>query len=164
MSDIFRLGGILLITLSAYLVSRGYSAFLDRRESETEGFFDLLLHIERELGLSLSSGRELWRGFENEALCKSGLLPLLKEGVELPSAFAECRKRLMVSAECEKILLRFFSDFGRDYKDGELKRIAMAKEELSKLLCEEKTENKKNKRVVGAIAFGFAASAAILLI
>ena len=89
MSIYLRLGGAGLILLGAILVGREYSAYLNRRLSEYRGLLSLLSHAEGVIGRNLSYGKELWRGFEDAALEKCGLLPALREGRGLADAFAE---------------------------------------------------------------------------
>ena len=164
MIDMIRWCAVGLIMLSAILLGREYSAYADRQVREQAGFIALLLHIERRIGHSLSYGSDLWRGFSDPDLEKCGFLPLLSEGFSPRDAFAKSSRKLALSGEIKEMLLVFFSDFGKGYKDGEIKGIERLREELESDLNAIRPELEKNKKVINALLLGGAASAAIMLI
>lgn len=164
MIDVIRWCAVGLIMLSAILLGREYSAYADRQVREREGFIALLLHIEREIGRSLSYGLGLWRGFSDPSLERCGFLPLLREGCSPEDAFFKCSPKLALSGEIKEKLQSFFSDFGKGYKDGEIKGIERLRGELESDLNALRPELEKNKRVINALLLGGAASAAIMLI
>ncbi len=164
MIDMIRWCAVGLIMLSAILLGREYSAYADRRVSEQAGFIALLLHIEREIGSSLSYGIGLWRGFSDKSLEGCGFLPLLRDGCSPEDAFTKSSQKLALSGETKEKLLGFFSDFGKGYRDGEIKGIQRLRGELESDLNTLRPELEKNKRVINALLLGGAASAAIILI
>ena len=155
--------GIGAMAITALWIGRGYSAYADRRLGEMGGISALILHMESRLGRTLDYGAELYRGFDDEFLEKCGFLPLLREGRPLYDAFSEVRSSMILPNDVADLVEKFFSSFGKGYKDQELERLRRARAELDKKITTLREESDKNKRVVNALLFGITASCAILL-
>ena len=164
MIEYVRFGGGILIMLCALLFGKGYSNFADRRIAEYEGFLALISHIETEISRSLSYGKELWSGFSNAELERCGMLQHLREGKTPYDAFLLCEEALSLSDKTKVALKKFFSRFGYEYKDSELRRISEVKGDLVVELKSVREELEKNKRVVNALLVGGSLSVVILLI
>lgn len=164
MSDFLRILGGALLLLCALLVGREYSAYAGRRIAEHQGFIALISHSEGMIGRFLSSGDELWRGFDNEALERVGFLPLIKDGKDADSAFSTVKGRLSLGDEAKKKVEEFFKDFGSGYKDQEIARISALRAELETSLKSETAELEKNSRVLNALLVGGALGLIILLV
>lgn len=164
MSVYLRLGGAAIITLAAVFVGREYSAFADRRLSELRGFLSLITHIEKEISKFQSCGDGLWRGFFDDPLTDCGFLPSLAETGSPSEAFSRCEDRLSLSGEQRELLFGFFADFGSDYREGELRRLAEFRTKLNAIL-EAETENlKKSVKVTKTLLLGGGLAAAIMVI
>ncbi len=82
----------------------------------------------------------------------------------MSDAFLEARRSLAVSEDTKKRLAIFFSDFGKSYKDGEIKRCEMFCEELEKTLSFEREEEPKRIKLGYTLLFASALAVIILLI
>nr|MBE6545326.1 hypothetical protein [Oscillospiraceae bacterium] len=164
MSVYLRLGGAALITLCAVFVGREYSSFADRRLSQLRGFLALISHFEREISKSLAFGDGLWRGFNNGALSECGFLTALMETGSLSEAFSLCEDSLSLSKEQSGMLCGFFSGFGSNYKDGELRRIGEFRAELDAVIDRESDNLAKSVSVTKALLLGSGLAAAVMVI
>ena len=162
MSLYFKWGGIALVMISALLVSREYSRRLDRRISEYRGLVDLIAYAECEITKSLSHGSGLWQGFSDVALEKCGLLPLLRKGESLKSAFDKCKGKTALSTEASERISELFAPLGRGYRDAEIRLLGEIKDSLSKELDTESESAEKNKKIAKALLLGGALTIAIM--
>ena len=166
MTGTLSLIGATLVVGCAIFISRAYGAFAERRKAETEDFYLFILHIKGEVSRFLSKPERIFRSFESEALDSVGFLAPENLTGEAPfsSAYGAVRDRLSVSYSTDKILSEFFSGFGRDYRDGELKRCDAYAEELSRLWAREEGELLKSLQVTRAVLAAAALGIVILLI
>ena len=164
MNVYFRWGGGAVLLVAAALVGREYTAYTERRISECEGFLSLLSHIEGKISKYLSFGDGLWRDFSDAELERVGFLPALREGLTASEAFSRCNARLSLGDDVRERLGAFFEDFGKEYMEGELKRLRLFREELAKIHAAECVELRKNAKVVRTLLIGAALGALILLI
>lgn len=164
MSFYLKIAGGLLLLLGAYLISEEYSAYAKRRIEQNLGILALLSHAEGMIERYLAFGRELWEGFENEALEKCGFLSELKQGRAVGSAFSLCLDRFCLSEEAVKRLKELFSSLGRGYKEEEVRRIFEFRKSYAVLSEEEGAELEKSVGVVRAISIGAALVIFILII
>jgi hypothetical protein len=154
---------IAAMAITALWIGKGYSSYVDRRIGEMRGISALILHMESRLSRTLDFGRELYRGFSDDFLEKSGFLPLLREGKPLFDAFSEAKSSMVLPDEISNLAENLFSSFGRGYKDQEIERLRQAKKEIDEDIARTADLLEKNKRVVNALLFGISASCAIIL-
>lgn len=155
---------ILALGLAALWLGRGYSKFLDNRLGQMRGVLALAEHIRDSLSRSLSFGGELYRGFSDEYLEKSGLLPLLRQGVSPSEAICDPTVSLNLPESTRARLGELFASFGKDYLDAELHRLASFIEATDSELRLATDSIEKNKKVTSALIFGIWSSLAIILI
>lgn len=156
--------GAAIISLCAIFVSRGYSAFAERRLGQYGGFIALLEHIEGRIIDSLAYGDRLWSGFGCEESSVSSFVNLLQNGVSPKEAFDNIRGGLYLPNKATTLLSESFSSFGLECCEREIERIHSARETLSVMLDEENADCEKSKKTFTAILFGVSASVIIMLI
>ena len=164
MSLLLRFVGGGLVVLSALVASSEYSAYADRRISQYKGLCALFSHAEGRISRFLSSGDGLWRGFENEELSRVGLLPLLREGEPLSSAFLKCEENFALSREAKERIKEFLSTLGRGYREGEVSTISAFVSRLEKEMQTEEEALSKSVKVTRALLLGGALAFLILII
>ncbi len=164
MSLYLRWGGAVLLMIGALLTSRAYESYLKRRIGEYRGLVSLIAHAEGEIAKFLAHGSELWRSFKDEALEKCGLLPALREGGSLFSAFQESCGNMSLSTAARQRLSELFKKLGQGYREGELSLLSSIKESLSAELDIESAEAEKNIKVVRALLFGGALCVAVMVL
>lgn len=154
-----KLFGLSLILVSAWIVGKGYSLYTKRRLSEMESFALLLDHIEKEITLFLSTPRKLLSDYLSPPI--EAFLEEARSGGDLGEAFRKARSKLSLSEKFAQLLDRFFSEFGKSYRDGELKKIEICKKEL---LSELKTEEESSPgRIKLAYTLLFAAALSLVI-
>lgn len=155
-----RLLGLALLLVSAWLVGAGYAAYCKRRLRVISAFVSLISHIEKRVTLFLSTQSDLLSGYENSDI--SEFVEQARFGKGLYEAFLAVSGKLPISEEIKKSLSDFFSDFGKSYKDRELKRISMFLDELTE---EQKLEEEKTPaRIKLAYTLLFAAAGSLVII
>lgn len=166
MTGAISLIGATLVVGCAIFLSRAYGAFAERRRAETEEFYLFILHIKGEVARFLSKPERIFQSFEAQSLDSVGFLSVenLVGDAPLSSAYGAVRDKLSVSSGADKILYEFFSGFGRDYRDGEIKRCDAYAEELSRLWAREEGELVKSLKVTRAVLAAAALGIVILLI
>lgn len=164
MTVYLRWGGAALLMIGAMAVSYAYEKYLQKRISEYRGLVSLLDHAEREITKFLSYGSALWRGFQDDSLEKCGLLPILREGKALCSAFEAVSDKMSLSSSAKKRLAEDLARLGRGYKDGELTLIGSIKQSLSEELESESVEAEKNIKVARALLLGGALAVVIMVV
>ncbi len=164
MSFYFRIFGSVLVVLAAIVLGREYSKYAVKRCAQGDGFVLFLIHIKGEISRFLTTPDGFLRGFECEALAEVGFLSALAERADLDAAYRQSEGRLSLPAEARDCLSEFFSDFGMDYKDGEIKRCEVYAERLGRIIEEDKCALLKNVKLVRAILCAAALGIVILLI
>lgn len=159
-----KLFGGALIMLSALLVGREYSKFVDKRIDEMSGFLSLIEHARGEISSYLAFGGGLFARFENEALEKCGFLPLLREGCEACDAFDRSSASLSLSASQRKDLRDFFSRFGSEYAEAEIEKTTAFLEKFKKDLERERENLTKSLSIARALLLGGALWAGIMAV
>jgi len=154
--------GAALLLICALICGREYSAYIDRRVREGEGYLSLLSYIEKMIDSYLTPLSEIFSGFECEALEKSGFLPSVRSGKTASEVLAE--QNALIPENMRSLLLDYFDGFGKGYKDSELGRTRKAKAELDKMLGAERENLEKSARVTKALLLGGAVGIAILII
>lgn len=151
-----------MLLLAALLCGREYSAYADRRLRECEGYLTLVSYIEKMIDSYLAPLSVIFRDFECEALTENGFLPAVRSGVSPGEALGE--KKLLIPEDIRELLCDYFSGFGKGYKDAELSRTRKAREELEKMVENERASLEKSVKVIRALLLGVAAGIAILII
>ncbi len=159
-----KLFGFILLLLFALLLGRAYSAYAKRRTLECESFLLLIGHIREGISLFLSTPAELFSSYEDELLMSSGFLTAVREGEEVSSAFEHSKGSLALSEEVKKRLSLFFSEFGKSYKDGELKRCELFEEELRRAAELEREREPERIKLGYTLLFSAALALIIFLI
>lgn len=164
MSVGWRLVGVGLVLVAAIIASGEYKLYAKRRILQYEGFAALLFHLEGMISRYLSSGDGLYRGFENAELERIGFLPLIRGGDRPADALRRCEGQLCLSKDCLNALSAFFTGFGRDYKDRELKSISDFRTRLEEEKKSEAERLEKNVKVTSALLIGGALAFFIMII
>ena len=162
MTPIVKWLGIALLMAGALLVSREYEKYLARRLGEYGGLLALICHAEAVISRSLAYGEELWRGFSDEFLEKIQLLPLLRGGESLKSAFDKTKDKMSLTAKAKEEISDLLSTLGRGYRESELSALKKIKEALSSGLDAERTEAEKNVKIARALLLGGALTVVIM--
>lgn len=162
MSLYLRWGGALLLLVSALLFGREYSKYAKRRKTQMAEFIALITHIKGRISRFLSPTSELLSGFESEELERCGFLSAFSESSDLGGALD--RSKTVLGEPFRNILSEFFSGFGKNYLDGEIKRIEHYTELLSEEEKREKEELSKSEKLTKTLLFAAALALAILLI
>lgn len=158
---ILKVIGSAMIMIAALVVSKEYKSFTVSRVERLSGYFELLSHIERKIGVSLCPQHKLCEGFSSAAL-ESEFLPRLRECGELSAAYGGVG--ICVADEAHKILLSYFADFGKCDRAGELERVREAKVALQPILRRERETADKNIKLFETVAAAIALGLIILLI
>jgi len=164
MSEILRLFGSVLIVLGAIILGRGYGEYCERRLKESEGFLAFLVHARGEVVRSLTPPEGFVRSFRSEALEGSGFLSALRGGESLGSAFESSMKKSSLGKELRELLSEFFSEFGRDYKDGETARIEDYIDRVRTVVESERENLEKNSKICRVLLVAGALGLIILMI
>lgn len=162
MNVYLKIGGCLLIMLSALLVGREYSKYTDRRIAENAGFLSLVRHMEGQVAKFLSYGDGLFFGFEDSALESCGFLTAIKDGESLSSAMEKCKSHLSISPEMKSSLTEFFTHFGGDYQEEELRKISAFLSKIEKMAERDSENMTKNLQVARALLLGGALWASVM--
>ena len=164
MTGYFRIAGALLILVAVLFAGREYSKFVSRRLDQLSGFYSLLEYVESSISKYLSFGRGLWVGFSCEALEGCGFLGLLREGRNPYEAFLQIKSKLSLSSDQCELLEEFFMGFGREYQDGEMKRVSEYRKKLGRILDDQAQSLTNNAKVLKALLLGAGMSLVILVI
>ena len=157
-----KMFGLALILLSAWLVGLMYSRYCKKRLLQTEGFALLLSHIEKRVSLFLCTQKDLVSGYDNESI--ADFVREAESGESLFSAFCAVKQKFFLSEEVKTKLSDFFSGFGKNYREGELKRISLFEKELYELYRREETETPKRIKLAYTLLFATALSIVIILL
>ena len=74
------------------------------------------------------------------------------------------KQKFFLSEEVKTKLSDFFSGFGKNYREGELKRISLFEKELYELYRREETETPKRIKLAYTLLFAAALSIVIILL
>lgn len=138
--------GLISILASAFLFAREYEKNEKKRLLECSEFLRLLIHIKNKISCFLMKKSEFIASFDSESEEVSEFLLKAKEE-ELSEAFRYVSDKLSLGAEKE-ILLSFFENFGRGYKDGEL---ALAESAISSFKLEKERVEKESEKTVKTV-------------
>ena len=163
MSYIIKLIGSALLLFAALIGVGEYEKKLKARLLVCRGFVELLQHVRRKIDGYLTPPSQLLDGFECAALSDIGYLDRARE-IGMCSAYFELEASLPTDGAVRSALFGFFSDFGKDYKDGTVKLIDRSLKELSAHADRLRTENEKSLKLVRTLAAAGALGAIILLI
>ena len=154
-----------LVLYVAVTLSGEYKKYIERRILALEGFLSLLSFIKGELSCRLRTSAEWAQDFHSDVLSDCGFLPELIKTSSLPSAFAAAKKNLPpLGEDATKLLVGYFSSFGKSYKDEEYKEACRAFDELSRLLSREKSDSQRSVRAVRVLAYAIAVGVIILFL
>ena len=155
--------GSAMLAAVGIIVYRLYAAYLGRRIREYDSFLSLLSHIHKEIRLYLSPPSRLFFGYRDKLLDSLGFISrAASDGVGM--AFSAVRRRLSISEAGVKILNELFSGFGRDSREGELRRIDEAVSVLSNIRNSEAQEMEKSLKLCAAMICAAVLGTIILLI
>lgn len=164
MSVFLKYFGAVCITACALITSRSYTRYIKRRVGECECFCRLAERIESMIKCYLSPVGDIFSGFECGERAVMDFVTEVRRGVPLKEAYIAAEKKLSVAAEAKRILSELFSTLGHGYKDGVLKLVSEAREELEKHLASEREEGEKNSKLALALLFGGAVGILLLFI
>jgi hypothetical protein len=158
---ILKVIGSAMIMIAALVISKEYKAFITARVERLSGYLELLSHIERVIGVSMTPQHRICEGFSHPAL-EEEFLPRLRKCGELSSAYGGMG--VGVSDAAHKILSSYFSDFGGCDRSGELIKVREAKGRLQPILAEERQGAEKSIKLFETVAAAIALGLIILLI
>lgn len=163
MSYVIKLIGSVLLLFAALVGVREYEKKLKARLLACRGFAEMLYHVRRKIDGYLTPPSQLLDGFECEALSELGYLDKARE-VGMSRAYFELESSLPIDGVMRTALFGFFSDFGKDYKDGTVRLI----DEALKGLCDHAdrlcAENERSLKLVRTLVSAAALGTIILLI
>ena len=162
MSYSIKLFGLALILVSAWLAGVGYSSYRKRRLSEIKGFVQLITYIEKRVTLFLSTQRQMLVGYEDESI--SSFIGEVTAGKTFFDAFSSVKGKMWLSEEMKEKLSDFFFEFGKSYRDSELKRIEMFKKEIIEIQNREEEETPGKIKLLYTLLFALALSVVIILL
>lgn len=151
---------IAMLPILALLISKRYSAFVDRELKRAVAYYAFICHIERKIGVYLSPPDRLGDGFGDPLL--ADMIKRIEEGASLADAYAACRGNM--PSEVDKILFEFFSDFGISDASLELRRAREASLRLERALSDLSLRGEKQKRICATVAPSLAIGLVIWLI
>ena len=160
MSFFTKLFGLTLLLLAAWLIGAGYSSYCKKRLKQTEDFLSLVMHVRKRIEVFMATQKKLLCGYESDSL--SRFVAAAIEKGSLSEAFEEVRGGLSVSEELKGRLSEFFSEFGKNYRDSEIKRTELFCNELREEVKRE--EERTPVRIKIAYTLLFAAAGSLLII
>ena len=158
---ILKVIGSTMIMIAALVISKEYKAFITARVEMLSGYLELLSHIERVIGVSMTPQHRICEGFSHPVL-EEEFLPRLRKCGELSSAYGGVG--VGVSDAAHKILSSYFADFGGCDRSGELIKVREAKGRLQPILAEERQGVEKSIKLFETVAAAIALGLIILLI
>ncbi len=163
MSSFLKFTGAVMALFAALFFAREYAAFIKRRTGLCQGFLKMLEHIRFKIDCFLTPEGELLLDFDDPALSECGYLPLARE-IGVNSAYAECESSLSLPEKVKSLLSPFFSDFGREYREGTLRQIDSAISQLRSYITQMQQENERSVKLVYTVSAAAALGIVILLI
>ena len=143
--------GLLMLALAGIFISGEYEKREGKRVFELREFIRFLAHVRQKISCFLSPKSDWLLDFKTDSRELSDFLRL-SENSGFEESFEAVRDKLSLKEEGE-ILARFFSSFGRGYKEGELMLLDGTITELSgaeKRISEESERNVKAFKVLAA--------------
>ncbi len=148
-----KLIGIFLLLAAAFVTSREYSKYMEKRMLECKAFLSFIAHMRVQVGCFLRPVKELATGFSSPPLEKVGFVHALRDSEGIFAAYKRCESALSLSEEERTVLNTFFSSFGEGYLDDGIRLIDAAYSDMNKLhekLCEKKANNTRLVTVLSA--------------
>ena len=164
MRETLKLFGFSFLLLLALLIGKAYSGYCKKRVRSLESLSLLLLRLEEGVSLFLSTPSSFFQDYEDEYLTEVGFLELVRSGENMANAFRKTARRMALDRQTEERLSLFFSDYGKSYKDGELRRISIFQRELEEVLKRETEEERGRVKLAYTLLFSAALGIIILLI
>ena len=155
--------GMVIILISALMISKKYGAQRMRRLRECEGFLAFISYMREKLSKYTFTVRELAEEFESDALFSCGFLSALRS-TDAKAAYLSVRGELEISDMADEVLCEFFENFGGGYLDDEMRRICEAEERLVAIVKDERENAQKDIKVFGALFSAGGIGAVIILI
>jgi hypothetical protein len=146
------------------LIGRAYSGYCRRRIRSVESLSLLLLRLEEEVSLFLSTPSGFFQNYEDEHLSEIGFLDSVRSGESMADAFRRSAGRMALDKQTESRMALFFSDYGKSYREGELRRIEIFQKELDQVHKRETEEERGRVRLAYTLLFSAALGIIILLI
>ena len=158
-----KLIGSVLLLFAALIGVREYEKMLKARLLACRGFIELLGHIRRKIDGYLTPPSQLLDGFECAPLSDIGYLEKARE-IGMSGAYFELGSSLPIDGAGREVLFGFFSEFGKDYKEGTVRLIDLSLKGLSEHADRLSAENEKSLKLVRTLAVAGAVGMIILLI
>ncbi len=154
-----------LALVVARCVSKEYKKFTDRKLRLYEGFISLLSFIKTELSCRARPVSEWASEFSHPTLAECGFVDALSQEGSLISAFNRSKEKMpMLGEEASRILLSYFSSFGKSYRKEEEGEACRIYEELSRLLVRERSELLRSVRGVRILSYAVALGIIIMFL
>lgn len=163
MNFFIKILGSAFLLVAVLAMTREYEMFLKKRFDVCRGFIELLSHIRRKIDGYLTPATELLDGFECKALTETGYVDRAREK-GISSAYFELEGSLHLDAAVQSCLSSFFSDFGKDYKEGTLKLLDLSIGRLSEYTERLSAENERSLKLARTLAAAVALGLIILII
>ncbi len=155
---------IIAILGSAFLASRLYREYKKRVVLELDAYCDMLKDLHRCLSLYGISIKKWADAYNNPLLEALGLIPSLRGGEPLPSAFSEAVRLGNLPKSGIEAMRRSFLGFGRGSIKEEAANVERVYLELEQIRKNEMEAAGKSVRAVTAILLGVGCGAVILLL
>jgi hypothetical protein len=144
--------GIAIFIFGAGAFVGSYTSYLKRRVAEHEAFLSLVSYMRIQIGCFMRPPLELIRGFESEALEKTGFLEALERSSDMSGAYREICGTLLIGDKARGVLDGLFSSLGEVYYDESVRLLDNAREELERACESERGSAAKNRRLVSALS------------
>ena len=156
------IGSVFLLAAMLVLIKE-YESFLKKRLEICRGFAELLSHIRRKIDGYLTPAMQLTEEFECEVLTRVGYIEKARDG-GISSAYFELEKSLSLDSAVQACLSAFFSDFGKDYKEGTVKSLDMSIATLRECMKKISAENERSLKLARTLGIAAVLGLIILLI
>lgn len=156
--------GIIAVLLSAVIISKEYSSFVNKRLSECRDFLRFIEHMKIQVGCFLRPSNELAKGFSSGSLSDAGFLGALENGESLYGAYKVAEPNLSISEEERDVLETLFSSVGECYLDEGVKLIDASHTKFENLYHKDRAECPKNAKLTSVISVTAAIGFLILVL
>lgn len=159
-----RTVGMGLIFVAMLTVSRYIEAGRLRRLREEEAWLRFLSALHRELSCYARPLSAFAATYEDETLGAVGFPDRLREAATLGDALCAVRGRLSSSPPFLRVLETFGASFGRGYRDGELRALAVAIDEAGAIYKKEEEDAPRRRRLSRTLCVSLSLAIVMLLL
>lgn len=164
MSYLIKPATCVLLAVICLLIIRGYSGYMKKRRFETREILRLCEVIRKSIATRLLTPREALAGISSESAAVERFRSAVVSGATLSEAFSEVRLVLSLSGRIRSSLCEYFAEFGRGYRDDEVRCADEFIERYRAELEREEASGEADERVARAIIIAVTLGIIILII